>query len=300
MWKRWYHELRATLGQASGLPRPGSLDLERLRAVARTLPNEELGGTTDPLSLDDVLADLAPHPQEDRLLGFYTEAGLDLALRAYGVRAAIAEAGYPEVFGSFEPDHATGQRVRLFGDEAHTELLVELVVRMSQEIPPLRLLSVEWLLLQNPRLLPAPERPLLPGQEHPGLGCFNCIVGMLVMAVERLGLDGMLFSPAHYHMAVRAYDQLRFLEPTVEARFLAMVRLLEHVPFEQASWAVARGHVVDAQTGAPVAWRAEPMILPQSRAARRLVRGPEYELAVRGHLSRQDLRVVSDETATAG
>lgn len=288
------------MGQASGSPRSGALDLDRLRAVAKTLPNEELAGSPSALSMDDVLADLAPHPHEDRLLGFYTGAGLDLALRAYGVRDVLAQAGYPEVFGSFEPEHATGQRVRLFGDEARTELLVELVVRMSLEVSPLRLLSVEWLLLQNPRLAPTSERPLLPGQEHPGLGCFNCIVGMLLMAVERLGLDGLVFSPAHYHMAVRAYDQLRFLEPTAEARFLAMVRLLEDVPFEQASWAVARGRVVDVRTGAPVAWSAQPMILPQSRAARRLVRGPEYELAVRGHLSQQDLRVVSDETASAG
>ena len=48
------------------------------------------------------------------------------------------------------------------------------------------------------------------------------VVGMLVMAAERLGYDGITLVPSHFHVAAQARRLFRFLDPADEAMFLAL------------------------------------------------------------------------------
>jgi len=157
----------------------------------------------------------------------------------------------------------------------------------------LALLRVEWLRLQNPRAAFTAGRPRLPGQEHPGLGMLRDVIALLILACERLALDGILFVPAHYHTAVQSRRSLRFLDPEVEGRFRALERALGHLPLTAATHAVEAGQVVDAATGQPFNWQPGPMVIPVSSVLRRRLEGEAYEAQAVREAAAHDLRVAA-------
>ena len=152
-----------------------------------------------------------------------------------------------------------------------------------------RLLSIEWLLLQDPRRRPDPEHPLLPGQKHPGLGCLRIVIGMLVMACERLGFDGVTVVPSHYHVAAQARRLMSFWDPADEAAFIAIGKATQGMNLFQASIAIAEGDVVDV-AGRVVSWKPSRMVLPVSAALRERLDGPGYARAVEDAARAMSLR----------
>src|SRR5581483_6457750 len=104
-----------------------------------------------------------------------------------------------------------GETIRVYGDAACRELLMELRVNRNRRVVPgMEVLYVECLLLQNPRAAFAGRLAPLPGQEHPGLGMLGEVAAWLVAMCEALGLDGIAFIPAHYYMAAIGQHHLRF------------------------------------------------------------------------------------------
>lgn len=136
--------------------------------------------------------------------------------------------------------------------------------RDRRSIAGAELLSVEWLLLQNPRSCFGSLRQRLPGQNHPGLGMLKDTVALLAASCERLHLDGVIFVPSTYHVAVQWHGHLRFLDRDAQARFHALKELLQDLPLAEATKAVAEGRVVDETTGEVFPWQPAPMIAPIS------------------------------------
>ncbi len=168
---------------------------------------------------------------------------------------------------------------------------MELVVRVSSDVDPYRCLSIEWLLLQNPRLQPHADRPLLPGQQHPGLGILAELVMTLVMMCEQLELDGLLFSPAHYHVAAQAHGLLNFLDPVDEARYAAINAAVTQMDLARATGLIHAGGLVEEQTGEPVHWKSVPMALPVSKRLKERFDSADYERSVMEAASRLRLRL---------
>ncbi|HVF61836.1 MAG TPA: hypothetical protein VNJ70_18670 [Thermoanaerobaculia bacterium] len=102
------------------------------------------------------------------------------------------------------------------------------------------------------------------------------MAALLILAGERLQLDGLVFVPSHYHLASQGKRWLRFVDPAEEGRFRALQEALHGVPLAEATHAVESGRVVEAD-GAPFVWRPAPMVLPLSAALRERVGGEEYE-----------------------
>src|SRR5207249_4956501 len=107
--------------------------------------------------------------------------------------------------------------------------------RDRQSLPGLELLGVEWLLLQNPRARFTAARPALPGQRHPGLGMLRDAIALLVQVCHRLHLDGLTFTPSHYHLASQSTKYLRFRDPLDAATFDALLAALAGVPLAEAT-----------------------------------------------------------------
>lgn len=292
-WRYSARFLSALLHRDLPVEPPSTADqvLARYRDVARDLDPHELSG--DPESEDwgltegDLALSLGMPHRPQRFLGFYSHQGLELALERSGLLDRLRGLGFPHPSLDLELDHPLWETLRVFADPSRKELLLELRVRIDrQAIPHHALLRIEWLLLQNPRAHFSKVRPPLPGQKHPGLGLLNEIIALLVLACDRLQLDGVLFVPAHYHTAAPGRRSLRFLDPKDEGLFRALESALQEVPLAEAAHAVAEGKVVDAVTGQALEWQPATMVLPVSERMQGEVESPEYEERARAEAAR--------------
>ncbi|MEL7058772.1 MAG: histone deacetylase [Acidobacteriota bacterium] len=203
--------------------------------------------------------------RETRFLGFYSSHGVELVLERAGFLDRLRDLGYPHPQIELQLEDPGGQTLRVYGDPDRVDLLVELRLhRDRREAPGLELLSIDWLLLQNPRAKFPSQRGRLPGQTHPGLGMLSDVVAMLIVVCERLHLDGMVFVPSRFHIAATGRRFMRFFDPQAQIRFEAMADVLEGVPLDEASRRVADGRVIDQDSGEPVAWSPLPMGLAVS------------------------------------
>ena len=271
-------------GRAVEPPSTEELLLVRYRSLARQLEEHELTGEPEReendwgLSAEDLAGALGGPRRSRRLLGFYSRQGLELTLERAGLLERARDLGFERPTLELDLDNPTGDTVRLYGDPARRELLIETRLRIDRgTLPGVALLRVEWLLLQNPRGHFTPERPRLPGQSHPGLGMLQDLIALFVLICDRLQLDGIVFVPSHFHIAAHGRKTTRFLSPIDEGLYRALEQALRPLPFAEAAAAVAAGRVVDTATGQPLVWHPAPMVFPVSERLREQVTGEEYE-----------------------
>ncbi len=228
-----------------------------------------------------------------RLLGFYSPQGLELALERAGYLDRVRNLGFDRPTVQMDLDNPAGDTLRMYGDRRRKELLIELRLQVDRRaLPGLSLLRIEWLLLQNPRARFTPERPRLPGQNHPGLGVLQETVTLLVLVCDRLQLDGLIFVPSRYHVAAHGRRTMRFLQPEEEGIYRALQKALAGLTFAEATQAVDAGRVIDEATGEPFAWSPTPMVFPVSARFRHLLETEEYERKAAESQSRHALALV--------
>lgn len=257
------------------------------RAAATDRTGSEWGLTQEDL---DILAPGAP--RETRVLGHFSRLGLELLFDRLGFFQRLRDRGFAHPVLDVDFASPLGPTVRIWGHPERRDLLVELrVTRSRTAVPGMEVLSVEWLLLQNPRrrfgglILP------LPGQHHPGLGLLREVIGFLVVACETLTLDGVVYLPAQYYLAVLGQRYMRCLHPTDQGRLEALQEALAGSSLGDASRALAEGRVVDAATGVVQSWQPVPVVLPVSPRLHALVGGAEYQEAGRRERGRHRLRL---------
>ena len=284
-------------GKAVEPPTTEELLLLRYRNMAREFSEHELTGDVPTpkddwgLSEEDLSSLGGPH-RPQRMLGFYSRQGLEFALERAGLLDRVRSLGFERPLLELDVDNPAGDTVRLFGDPDKRELLIEVRVRIDRRsLPHTALLSIEWLLLQNPRARFTPNRPQLPGQAHPGLGMLHDIIALLVLVCDRLQLDGLIFVPSQYHVASHGRKTMRFLKPEDEGLYRAFEKTFEGVPLANAAEAVLANRIVDARTGEPVVWQPAPMIFPVSERLREMVQGEGYERKAREEMERRELQV---------
>lgn len=281
----WRYTARSLAWMSTGLddliPSDLEVELEKGRRISQDLDPSDLIGpldNADVLTEKDIHGDLLGMGTGDRLFRFYSIEGIERGLERYGVIDHLRQLGFTKTKAEISEHHSGGQMLRLYTDDGKRELLIEAVLKEELSFTPYRLLSVEWLLMQNPRL--KTERPLLPGQSFPGLGCLDKIVLMLSMICERLNFDGLTFFPSHFHIAAFTRGLLAFLDPKFEARFLAMEQALERIPMGKASWIAEQGRLVNEDTGEAVKWSSEAMVFAISERLAKYLRSAEYEAGV--------------------
>jgi hypothetical protein len=291
----WRYSARFLLWLASGreLEPVGeeTLALRRFRRLGRDLRAAENldDGLAFSLSEED-LAGLVPGPaRPSRFLGYFSRHGVELLLERAGVLPQLRARGFRTLRVDLDGREGPGQTLRILSEDRPNELLVELrAARSLSAVPGMEVISVEWLLLQNPREPFSVRRPRLPGQQHPGLGLLRDFMGWLVVVCEAHGLDGVYFVAAHYHIAMQSRRLVRPLHPADEARLRAIATALEGVPLPAGTSAVEEGQIVDSRTGQGATWEPVTTVLPVSKRLLARVSGPEYEAAVADEGARFD------------
>jgi acetoin utilization deacetylase AcuC-like enzyme len=244
------------LGIRSRTPIPASYDplVVRFSAIARSIAPEDLG--SGKLEMDDVAADLGlPRERRGLLLGFYSAEGIEHALHRYGLLGELKRLGY----GPFRVEiheESVGESVRLVDVPSGQSLLEAVLARKT--VAGAEMLYVHWLTLRHPRAKFSGERPRLPGQDVPGLGLVREVSELLARMAVRLGLEGLAFRPAAYHLAYRGRATLRFVDPTRQGRFEALAEALRDLPLVEATRAIEEGRVL--LDGKPYAWEPDEMV----------------------------------------
>ncbi|MBN1336074.1 MAG: histone deacetylase [Deltaproteobacteria bacterium] len=235
--------------------RPVQADADPLRwhfsRIAQRIDVKRLGGE-DFLSTAELEEALGVRrPESRRLLGFYTDEGLEYSLETYGLLPQVRRLGYGDL--RVRVDRASsGDRLRLFGRADGAEHVLVEAVLAREEVEGRPMLFVHWLTLRNPRVPFTALRPRLPGQEVPGLGLAREAGEMLLRIARRLDLEGVAVRPAHFHVAYAARYRLRMVDPILQGRFEAILRDLGHLPLHALTSAIAEGRVL--LDGRPWAW----------------------------------------------
>ncbi|MBL9026970.1 MAG: histone deacetylase [Myxococcales bacterium] len=286
----WRYTARTLVWLLSGEDRPilssDEKSLASFRRIRTSLSSSSLsnamegqGGDELALTDADIYADLMGKDADPRFLSFYSGYGLEVAFERYGLAEHLRSRGYHDFEISPEPPRrGGGQGLRVYANATKHDILIELLVD-EVLVDGARMLSIEWLLLQDAWRKPPPGEPLLPGQKHPGLGCLAIVIGMLVMAAERLGYEGLTVVPSHYHVAAQARRLFAFLDPTDEAFFLALSRATHGRTLFEASKALAAGEVVDDK-GVAVSWKPSRMVLATGENLKARLASAAYARAV--------------------
>ncbi len=299
--RAWKYPARALATLLTGKrvepPDNDELTLMRVRRILGGMVQERKSGKGKgngwELTSED-LGELFPGTgPSTRFLGHFTRQGIELALERLGILRQIRLRGFPNPYLELDLEHPLGHTLRLWASPLRRELLMELrVSRSNRSIPGMEVLKLEWLLLQNPRARFTPERPPLPGQEHPGLGILKDVLAALVVVCENLGLDGIYYVPSHYHVAAQSRELVRFLRPEDEARYRALQRAFGELPLAEATCAMEEGRIIEVRTGKPVTWGGFPMVLALSDRLHDVVFSKEYDRRVEEVLAELEFRYV--------
>jgi acetoin utilization deacetylase AcuC-like enzyme len=296
--RAWRYSARFLLWLASGREiepvEEDQLALRRFRRLGSHIRHAESVDDGLPFTLsEEDLAGLMPGTAgPSRFLGYFSRHGVELLLERAGVLPQLRARGFRTLRVDLDTREGEAHTLRILSEDRPGELLVELRADRSRSaVPGMEVISVEWLLLQNPRETFSERRPRLPGQQHPGLGLLRDFMGWLVAVCEAHRLDGVFFVAAHYHVAMQSRRLVRPLHAVDEARLRAISKALEGVPLSAGTAAVEEGLLVDARTGEAVTWEPVPTVLPVSRRLLARVSGPDYEAAVADEGARFDYRL---------
>lgn len=193
----------------------------------------------------------------DRLLGFYSAAGVEHALFEYGILRQVERLGYQDLHVELDRT-GVGDRMRLLGSsDGAQHCLVEVVLERST-LAGRDVLYIHWLTLRNPRASFAEGRPRLPGQDVPGLGLAPEALALMAQVARRLGLAGVASRASSYHVAFAARRTYRFADAARQARFEALQRDLGAMPLAELTTAIDEGRV--KMNGAPYRWEPDVMV----------------------------------------
>ncbi len=222
----------------------------------------------------DLLGDLTgPTFRSTRMLDYYSKHGLEFALERYGLMDKVRQLGFVEPRLTIDPTDPERQHMTIHAKKhGREQLIVDLVLGRTRLPAPegleppdeLELVSIEWMMLQNPSDDFSLRHPQLPGQDHPGLGVGEETMVLLFQGARRLELDGVVNHPSRYHIAFLGGNEFFFLDPAIQGRFEAIRSVLAPLDLTEAAWLMEDGCVRWADDGSPVDWLPEDCIVPTS------------------------------------
>jgi hypothetical protein len=228
----------------------------------------------------DLLGQLTANEGSALWLGRCTISEIQKTLEVAGLLAALRDKGIDDLILKIEPFEEFDQTLKIYCRAEKSENLISEARFRERRFTPQRImpetfsrsspamLSIDWLLMQNPFAEFSPEHPRLPGQRHPGLGLARRVTKLLMDLCAKLGLAGILNFPEYFHNAFLYREYFHFYDPLREGIIQALFRDLSSLPLADLSWAIERGCVRDAKSGERFDWSSDVQILPMLPAIR--------------------------------
>ena len=148
--------------------------------------------------------------KERKFLGHFTPKNFEFVLKKKGIYSRLEKMGFRNLKLFLNTDDQYTHKAALYFERKSPEnLLGEMVCKISYlklNTPDyktlngktIRVLSLEWIRLQNPKAEFSPDLPKLPGQDYPGLGMGYEIFRLIVNMARRIECEAILNIPEYY------------------------------------------------------------------------------------------------------
>jgi len=221
-------------------------------------------------------------------LGYYSDDGINLALKKYGVFQLLKKSGFNNLFTKIDASDVYKHKLSIYYEKKDVNhLLIEVVLRkefITVDLPfendcqnkKYEALTIDWMCMQNPTVQFDDERKKLPGQKFPGLGFSHVAIELLLNMNWRLNLAGLINIPEHYHNAKFYSKIFKYINPETQAKYLALNRDLKHLPVDVATWAIHWGCVNDKKANQPFKWIVDKQIVPMELKLKKIYNSHEY------------------------
>ena len=252
----------------------------------------------EPQYLKDITyaIDSSPWIQENNLfssdlfLGRFSEKQIMELFDKVGILSTLHKSGYKDLIINISRQEDFTSRLFVNFDSVSKDTrLIELIVKEgifkstqnfiedNDFTSGISVLMIEWLALQNPKAQFSVERPRLPEQIYPGLGCLVNIQDMLYHFAKSGNKDAIVDVPQHYHGAVIYSRMYSFFSPIDGGRFAAMVRDFKGSPLADVSFAMASGCMKDEVTGELLYWKPSEQMYPISQKLKKYLASDGYQ-----------------------
>jgi len=254
----------------------------------------------------DLLGQLTANEGSTLWLGSYTASEIEHTLGRWGILPGFRRSGLDQFIIRIEPFEQFDQTLRIYCYAATPEnLIAEARIREERFTPEVKMsetfsdkelivLALEWLLMQNPFASFTPERPRLPGQNHPGLGQARRVTQSFMALCKKRRLAGILNFPQFFHNAYLYRDHFHFYDPARQANILALYRDLSPMHLAGMSWAIESGGVRIKSSGEKFTWISAAQLLPMHEAIKNYFASDGYRQRVQEDIEKQ--KYFLDET----
>jgi len=228
----------------------------------------------------------------DYFLGYYSEQGIKEAFKQYGVYKLLEKRGFKNVFTVVDTAEMYKHKIFIYFEKKDIDhLLMEVVLRkkiITINMPfetelqntKVETLKIDWLSMQNPLKNFSAERPQLPGQKYPGLGFSDVAVKLLMIMNWRLNLAGLINVPEHYHNACFYSKIFIYINPDLQAKFLALKQQFKNYEMAKITWGIEWGCVDDLINDKPLVWIVDDQVVPMDTKLKTLMYSKEYKMYV--------------------
>ncbi len=221
-------------------------------------------------------------------LGVFTREEVYNFLKESHIWHKLNSKGFTNLLLDINTDEPHRHILRIYFDKKdRSHLLVEIILSEDTFKPKIKylpsfkygtysMMSIEWLVLQNPLSKFTSERSQLPDQQYPGLGIARQVSNMLIETAKYLHKDGIVNFPQYYHNAVIYSEIFRFYNPYMQGILQSLKKSLSKYTLAHAAFAVSLGCVRNLKDGDYFKWKAEELILPLSTELKQYFESKEY------------------------
>ncbi len=283
---------------------------QKYRRIAKRISPMDIMTNFDQMELswDDLFTPGNLSNSTELFLGKYSRDGIKFIIERFGLDRQARHLGIRNISVVVDTTDPYRHKLIIYDGpvQDRDHIIMEFVARYQQLTPkdvdaeflykrPLRVLVIEWLLLQNPRADFTRSKPRLPGQNHPGLGIGDELLALFTIMGRHLHVDGIINVPEYYHTALLFSKRFVFLSPYVQAEVTKVAQdLWKKYRLAVIAWASATDSIIRQDSGEPFEWHPRKQIIPLQKELRIYFKSDAY-LSISNRLDDHPKFIIDEE-----